>query len=134
MAVAELKTKRNNKSVAKFISEIANTEQRLESEKLLAIFSEISGEVPVMWGDTMVGFGTEKLKYASGRELEWFKIGFSPRKGSFSLYVLRGGAEKYADLLQKIGKHSVGKICLYVKRLSDIDMKVLADLIVKANK
>src|SRR2546425_6149623 len=87
-----------------------------------------TGSKPVMWGANIVGFGTRKIKYAGGREAEWPVIGFSPRKQNLALYVL-SGEDSHADLLAKLGKHSVGKGCLYVKRLSDVDMPTLKKLI-----
>ena len=82
-----------------------------------------------MWGNSIIGYGQEHLKYASGRELDWLRIGFSPRKQNLTLYVLSKGPERYKDLLNKLGKHKIGKGCLYIKRLSDIDQSVLKEII-----
>ena len=86
-----------------------------------------------MWGSSIVGFGTQHLKYASGRELDWMVIGFSPRKQNLTLYI-PGSLESYADLLKKLGKHTTGKGCLYVKSLKDVDTKVLKELIQRSIK
>jgi hypothetical protein len=91
----------------------------------------ITGAPPVMWGPSIVGFGSEHLVYESGRELDWFLTGFSPRKQNLTLYVMDGFTE-YEDLLTRLGKHSTGKSCLYVKRLADIDRDVLEILISKS--
>ena len=82
---------------------------------------------PKMWGESIVGFGNIHLKYASGRELDWMVIGFSPRKANITLY-LTNGLERYATLLQKLGKHTIGKGCLYIKKLKDVNTQVLEDL------
>ena len=87
-----------------------------------------TGSKPVMWGANIVGFGTKKYKYASGQEVDWPLIGFSPRKQNLVLYVM-SGEDSHADLLAKLGKHSVGKGCLYIKRLSDVDLPTLKRLI-----
>lgn len=129
MAVAELKTKKTKASVGDFIDSLTDAVQQKEAKELLSLFNEHTNEIPEMWGPAMVGYGQEHLKYASGRELDWFKVGFSPRKGTFSLYVLRGAREQYVDLLAKLGKHSLGVGCLYIKRLSDIDLEVLKQIV-----
>jgi hypothetical protein len=84
-----------------------------------------------MWGDSIIGFGSYHYKYASGREADWFLTGFSPRKRNLTLYIM-SGFEGYDDLLNKLGKHSTGKSCLYVKQLGDIDLEVLKELIGKS--
>jgi len=83
---------------------------------------------PKMWGSSIVGFGTQHLNYASGRELDWMLIGFSPRKANITLYIT-GGLEKQSVLLKKLGKYSTGKGCLYIKKLKDVDVKVLKELV-----
>jgi hypothetical protein len=89
---------------------------------------EVTGVEPVMWGDSIIGFGKYRYKYASGREAEWFLTGFAPRKQSLTLYIM-SGFDEYDNLLDQLGKHSTGKSCLYVKKLDDIDMDVLRDLV-----
>lgn len=95
---------------------------------ILDLMRDVTGVEPIMWGDSIIGFGTYHYKYTSGREADWFLTGFSPRKQSLTLYIMSGFSE-YDQLLSKLGKHSTGKSCLYIKKLEDIDMDVLRDLI-----
>ncbi|MGD8700770.1 MAG: DUF1801 domain-containing protein, partial [Gemmatimonadales bacterium] len=88
----------------------------------------VTGEQPEMWGDSIVGFGTYRYEYESGRSGEWFLTGFSPRKANLTLYIM-SGFSRYQELLRKLGKHKTGKSCLYINHLDDIDMKVLRRLI-----
>jgi hypothetical protein len=129
--MAELKTKATNLSVDDFISAIADEQQRNDSKVILAMMEKISGAKPKMWGSSIVGFVDTHLVYASGRELDWFKIGFSPRKQSLTLYCLTDSVD-WTDLLAKLGKHSIGRGCLYIKRLSEVDLKVLEQIIKKS--
>lgn len=129
--MAELKTKQTSASVADFIASVPESQQA-DSQAVIEMMSKATRSEPKMWGSSIVGFGYEKLKYESGRELDWFQIGFSPRKGTLTLYVLRGGEEKYADLLSRLGKHTTGKVCLYIKKLSDVDQGVLEKVIEKS--
>jgi hypothetical protein len=89
---------------------------------------EATGEKAEMWGDNIVGFGTYRYKYESGREGEWFLTGFSPRKANLTLYIM-SGFSRYQELLGRLGKHKTGKSCLYINRLEDIDIKVLRRLV-----
>jgi hypothetical protein len=123
MAKANNKTIETNANVDEFLSRVADEQQRIDSIAITEIMSRISGEEPKMWGDAIIGFGTRHLKYASGRELDSPKIAFSPRKANISLY-LTCDAGSYAGTLAKLGKHKAGKGCIYIKRLSDIDLKV----------
>lgn len=134
MPKAELKTKKNEASVEEFLNTIDDEQKRADAFTVLELMSKLSGEKPKMWGPSIVGFGSRTMKYASGRELEWLYIGFSPRKANLSLYLAVEGLDKYDALLNKLGKHSTGKGCLYIKRLSDVDMKVLKELITAALK
>ena len=86
-----------------------------------------------MWGASIVGFGMRRLQYASGRELDWMEIGFSPRKQNLTLYVLNG-FEGQDALLKKLGRHTTGKVCLYIKKLDDVDLKVLDQIVTKSAK
>ena len=131
--MAQLKTAKNAASVTKFLNAIEDPQQKKDSKAIHAMMREATGARASMWGDSIVGYGTRQLKYASGRELDWFVTGFSPRKQSLSLYVLAGLPEN-EPLLKKLGKHKRGKGCLYVKRLDDIDVDVLRKLIAKAVK
>ncbi|REJ79016.1 MAG: DUF1801 domain-containing protein [Acidobacteria bacterium] len=126
--MAELKTKPNDASVEEFINGISDETKQEDSRILVKIFSEITGDEPKMWGPSIIGFGTYHYKYASGREGDWMRTGFSPRKQSLTLYIM-DGFDKYDELLSQLGKHKTGKSCLYVNRLSDVDGEVLRELI-----
>ncbi|MBK8228227.1 MAG: DUF1801 domain-containing protein [Flavobacteriales bacterium] len=132
MAKAELKTKENDASVEAFIAE-QSEEVAADCRAIMKLMKKITGEEPRMWGASIVGFGRYHYKGASGREGEWMLTGFSPRKANLSLYILTG-LDKSAAQLKKLGKHSTGKGCLYFRRLSDVDAKVLEELIVKGVK
>lgn len=132
MAKVELKTKETGASVSEFINSIENSQQKEDSKAIDKLMQELTGDMPKMWGASIVGYGSETLKYESGRELDWFKIGFSPRKQTMTLYVIKAEEDKYSDLLSKLGKHTVSKGCLYFKKLSDIDENVLRQLIIRS--
>ena len=129
--MAELKTKLNDKSVEDFLNTVEDEQKRKDSFELLKIMQEISGEPAKMWGSAIVGFGSYHYVYASGREGDWMLSGFSPRKASITLYLM-AGFDQMGDELASLGKHKVGKGCLYVKSLSDIDEKVLRKMIKKS--
>ncbi len=129
--MAELKTKENDQSVDTFLSTIEDAQKQADCRTLVAIMQEATGAEPRMWGDSIVGFGHYHYKYASGREGDWFLVGFSPRKQNLTLYIM-AGFDNYEALLGKLGKHSTGKSCLYVKRLADLDMSVLKELVVES--
>lgn len=129
--MAELKTQRNEKSVEKFLDGVENERRREDAREVLELMAEVTGEKPQMWGQNIVGFGSYRYRYASGREGEWFLVGFSPRKSSLSLYIM-SGVSGYEELLEKLGRHKTGKACLYVDRLEDIDMGVLRRLMEKS--
>src|SRR4051812_30576473 len=119
MAKAEIKTKETDASVDDFLGGLAD-EQREDARKIIGMMTRVTGDEPKMWGAAIIGFGNRVYTSpTTGREVDWMKIGFSPRKGNLSLYVLNG-APKQAELLEKLGKHKTGKGCLYVKRLSDV--------------
>ncbi len=126
--MSDLKTKPNRKSVKRFIAAVENDRRREDAEKLLALMEDITGEKPVMWGDSIVGFGKYAYKYDSGREGEWLLTGFSPRKASLSVYIMSGFG-KMESRLKKLGKHKHSVSCLYINRLDDVDLKVLARII-----
>lgn len=126
--MAELKTKPTQASVKEFLNQIPDKERREDCFAVAKIMEEITGDKPKMWGPSIVGFGTYHYKYASGREGDWPVTGFSPRKKDLTLYLMMG-FEKHADLMAKLGKHSTGKSCLYIKRLSDIHVPTLKKLI-----
>ena len=126
--MAELKTAQNEASVEVFLDSVEHEKRRQDCRTVVELMKEVTGEQPKMWGPSIVGFGKFPMKYPSGRELDWFYCGFSPRKDKLTLYFMDGLENKEA-LLAKLGKHSIGKSCLYVKRLSDLDMKVLGEMV-----
>ncbi len=126
--MAELKTKKNTASVEKFLNKVPDEQRRKDCFRLLEIMKTETKSEPAMWGPSIVGFGSYNYKYESGRELEWFLVGFSPRKQDLTLYIMRG-LERYPSLLKKLGKHKIGKSCLYIKRLEDVDVTTLKQLI-----
>lgn len=129
--MGEQKTRPNTGDVGAFLAQVEDPVKRADSQALVEMLSEVSGEMPVLWG-TMIGFGQYHYKYASGHEGDAFRIGFAPRKGDISIYTLvaYSGAseEKQAELLSRLGKHKAGKSCLYIKRLADVDSAVLREL------
>ena len=125
--MAELKTTKNDQSVEDFLNSVTDTNKRTDSFEVLALMREITGEEPRMWGNSIVGFGEYHYKYKSGREGDWFLIGFSPRKQYLTLYIM-SGFNQYEELLTKLGKYKTGKSCLYLKRLSDVNRETLISL------
>lgn len=126
---AEIKTKQNSSSVEEFINSIKDEQKRKDSIAILEMMKEATGEEPKMWGSSMIGFGNKLYKSpTSGREVEWFIIGFSPRKANLSLYLALN-MKQYADALKKLGKHKTGVGCLYINKLGEVDVKVLKDII-----
>lgn len=124
--MAELKTKQHDGDVFEFITSFANTEQkRLDSFELVELMQEVTGHPPKMWGNSMIGFGSYHYKSdRSKQEGDWPLVAFSPHKAAISLYVY-SGAPEHEYLLKDLGKYTIGKACIYVKRLSDIDLEVL---------
>ncbi len=126
--MAELKTKPTGQSVEAFLQEVSDEQKRQDCFIVLELMRRITGEEPKMWGSSMVGFGRYHYKYSSGQEGDYFLTGFSPRKQNLTLYIM-AGFEQYEPLLQKLGKHTTGKSCLYIKRLKDVDLPTLEELI-----
>ena len=126
--MSDLKTKPNAGDVNYFLDAVEDEKKRSDSFTITALMQRVSGYEPCMWGDSIIGFGSYHYKYASGREGDWFLCGFSPRKQALTLYIM-AGFEQYEDLLQKLGKYKTGKSCLYVKRLEDINLEVLSELV-----
>ena len=122
------KTVQNSASVNDFIAGVQDEEKRTDCIAIDELMQKITGFKPAMWGPSIVGYDTYHYKYASGREGDYMKVGFSPRAQNITLYIMPGFSD-YDSLLQKLGKHKLGKSCLYIKRLSDIDQDVLAELI-----
>ena len=126
--MAEQKTKPTKASVKDFLNQIPDKERRKDCFAVAKMMEEITGSKPTMWGPAIVGFGTYHYKYASGREGDWPIAAFSPRKKDLTLYMMIG-FEKNAELMEKLGKHSKSKSCLYIKRLSDVHVPTLKKLI-----
>ena len=123
-----LKTRPNRASVHRFISGVKDTQKRKDARTLLAMMKEITGERPVMWGDSIVGFGSYHYRYRSGREGDWMLTGFSPRAQNLTVYLM-SGCRRHRDLLGTLGKHKTASSCLYIQRLSDVDLRVLRNVI-----
>ncbi len=126
------KTKPTEESVVDFLDRVENKRRRQDGFKLLELMKETTGEEPVMWGPSMVGFGSYHYKYASGREGDIFKVGFSPRKAYLTIYVRPYRLAFYEDELKSLGKHRAGKGCIYINKLEDIDKKILKTIIKKS--
>jgi len=126
--VAELKTQPHEGSVEAFLNGVEDDGKREDAFALLTLMEEVTGEPATMWGDSIVGFGSYHYRYASGREGDWFLTGFSPRKRDLTLYIM-AGFDRYDALLEKLGKFKTGKSCLYLKRLGDVDLDVLRELV-----
>jgi len=132
MAKATLKTQATTKSVTAFLKTV-DAGRRADCEALAEMMGKATGAPAVMWGTAIVGFGKFPYKYATGREGDWFQVGFSPRKTSLTLYMM-GGRERRPKFLAKLGKHKVAGSCLHIKSLADVDRKVLAAMIADAVK
>jgi hypothetical protein len=126
--MAEAKTKPTKESVEDFLNRIPEAERREDCFAVAKMMEEITGEKPTMWGPSIVGFGSYSYKYASGHEGDWPIAAFSPRKRDLTVYLMMG-FEKHTELMEKLGKHSHSKSCLYIKRLSDIHLPTLKKLI-----
>lgn len=133
MAKYEPKTRETDASVEDFLNSVENKERREDGFRLLEMYTRLTGETPRMWGPAIIGFGKVMLKYSNGRELDWPPASFSPRKQNLTLYVVNG-TQKQKKLLEKLGKHSTTVACLCIKRLSDVDEKVLEKVIADAYK
>jgi len=129
--MAENKTKPTKVSVTAFVGAITDEARRADAKTLVKLMQSASGEKPKMWGPSIIGFGSYHYQYESGREGDMPLIGFSPRKAATVLYGVTGARESKA-LLPKLGKYTTGKGCLYIKKLSDVDLRVLEDLLAKA--
>ena len=126
--MADLKTQPNDQSVDTFIDSITDERRREDCRIVRRMMEEITGEEPVMWGDSIVGFGRYHYTYASGREGDWFTAGFAPRKQALTVYIM-SGFPRHDELMSRLGKYTTGRSCLYLKRLSDVDLDVLRELI-----
>ena len=128
MKMAELKTKLNDASVDDFLNTIEDDQKRRDFFEIMKIMKQAAKAEPKMWGASIVGFGSYHYKGASGREGDWMLTGFSPRKQNITLYIM-GGFNGQENLMKKLGKHSTGKACLYIKKLEVVDTKVLKELV-----
>ena len=126
--MAELTTKKNDKSVEDFIASVDNKTRRADAESINEIMRVATGEAGSMWGDRMVGFGSYDYTYASGHSGSWFATGFSPGKRNLTVYFMPG-FERYSNLMSKLGKFKTGKSCMYINKLADVDEEVLKELI-----
>jgi hypothetical protein len=127
----ERKTQATGADVDAFLAAVTDPEMRADSEEICRLMAEETGEPPQRWGKGIVGFGSYRLTYADRREADWMALGFAPRKQNLVLYLMDGFAE-YEALLARLGKHSTGKACLYVKRLADVDTDVLRELVARS--
>jgi hypothetical protein len=132
MAKAELKTKKTELSVEDFLNAIKDDAVRADSIAIVKMMQKATGDKPKMWGTAIIGFGNTKVKYASGKELDWMKMGFSPRKANLTLYGIKN-ANGNDSLLKKLGKYKEAKGCLYINKLSDVDTAVLKKMIEQAS-
>lgn len=130
---AELKTKQTEASVDDFLNAIPDEQTRKDCFEIAKIMKQATKSEPKMWGTSIVGFGSYHYKGASGREGDWMLTGFSPRKQNLTLYIM-AGFDRYEALLKKLGKFSTGKSCLYIKKLADVDKKVLKELVTESVK
>lgn len=126
--MSALKTQVNQGSVTSFLKQVDDDEKITDCHELIKLMTKITSEKPKMWGDSIVGFGSYHYKNKSGQEGDWFLTGFSPRKQNLSLYIM-AGFESYENLMSKLGKHKTGRSCLYIKKLEDVDIEVLGQLI-----
>ncbi|MBZ2198378.1 DUF1801 domain-containing protein [Occultella gossypii] len=129
--MAELKTRPGPGDVNAFIASVPDPVRRADAERLVELMRSVSGTEPVLWGPSIIGFGERHLVYSSGREIDYFEVGFSPRKAATTLY-LDAVLDSSADLLAELGPHSTGKGCLYIKRLAEVDGDVLRQLLEEA--
>lgn len=126
--MSDLKTRPTEADVTEFLNAVEDEQKREDCLAISAMMADVTGEPGKMWGSSIVGFGSYHYSYASGREGDWMLTGFAPRKKNLTLYIM-AGFERYDELMEKLGKHSTGKSCLYIKRLTDVDQDVLRELV-----
>ena len=126
--MASNKTVETDQSVEEFLNQVPEEKKRQDSFVILDLMKQVTGMGPKMWGDSMVGFGSYHYKYASGREGDYFLVGFSPRKQNLTLYIM-AGFDTYEELLKNLGRYKTGKSCLYINKIEDIDLAVLRTLV-----
>lgn len=132
--MSEAKTKPTDVTADSFIAAVEPDAKRADAEVLDAMFRRVTGQEPVMWGPSIIGYGTYNTTYASGRDVTWMRAGFSPRKAKHSLYLMGGYCDEQSGKrrdaqLKRLGKHKTGKSCLYINKLSDVDLEVLEEMI-----
>lgn len=132
--MADAKTQITSQDPTDFIAAVEPQAKREDAEVLDALFRKVTGEVPKMWGPSIIGYGDYRTTYASGRDVHWMRAGFSPRKAKHSLYLMGGYCDEVAgkrreELLKRLGKYSTGKSCLYINKLADVDLEVLEQMI-----
>ena len=128
--VAVIKTTESEANVEDFITGVAEEQKRIDCKTLIRLMQKATGNKPKMWGGSIIGFGNKRYKSpASGREVDWFIIGFSPRKANLTLYLTVQMGSHSTETLQKLGKHKTGGGCIYINKLEDVDMKVLEEMI-----
>jgi len=125
--MTELKTQENDGSIPDYLATVSD-QRRMECETVMSIMRRVTGNKPKMWGSSIIGFGHYSYENTKGKEFRWMLTGVAPRKASLSVYIMPG-FEPYADLLEKLGPHKIGKSCLYITRLEKVDLKVLENLI-----
>ena len=128
MTNAENKTQPTAISVTYYLATLQPDQKRQDATEINTMMRRVTGELPKMWGDSIIGFGHHHYKYESGREGDWFLVGFASRKANLVLYIMPG-FEEYKPLMKKLGKHKTGKSCLYINKLADVDLKVLEKLV-----
>jgi hypothetical protein len=131
--MAKLKTQKTTASVKAFLAAVEDPERRKDCETVARLMQKVTKAEPAMWGTSIIGFGAHSYRNSAGKEVAWFQTGFSPRKRDLTLYLM-GGAKSQPALLKKLGPHKTGGSCLYLKRLADLDVKVLEALIVASVK
>lgn len=133
--MAEIKTKPTGASVVEFIEQSTEGQKREDSLTILELMKAATGEEPVLWGASLIGFGNVTMKSAAtGREVDWFRIGFSPRKANISLYIMKSRLIRDEAVMGKLGKYKIGAGCLYINKLADVDSTILQQLIETALK
>lgn len=126
--MAEMKTRPTDQDVEAYLDTVADEKRRADTRAVMEIMREVTGEAPRLWGGSMIGFGSYHYRYESGREGDWFLTGVAPRKNALTVYIM-AGFDRYDELMARLGKHSTGRSCLYIKRLEDVDLAVLRELI-----
>ena len=126
--MSDLKTRPTDASVEAFIDAVDHPRRREDARTLLELMHRVTGEEPVMWGPSIVGYGSYHYRYASGQEADWPVVAFSPRKQNLSIYIVTG-FEECDKLLSRLGKHKIGKSCLYINKLADVDLDALESLV-----